>query len=229
MGLYELVLQGEYQGQATVNRFTYLSSGTPAAVSGSFGLISSLGFIKDLANGLWPVNTLFEKIRACAVGQVRFVSVAARRLYSQTDFYETPFPNGTVGTLADTASPPTVALGFRTNRTRLDVARGTKRFVGMPTVWQGEGGHLTAQALIAAQTLADYMTAVATYNDEGNTLTYSPVVLGREEYTVQASGKKAYRYYADEATQLQHTAESVIWEAYNTTRTQNSRQYGKGS
>ena len=58
---------------------------------------------------------------------------------------------------------------------------------------------------------------------------YTPYVFGREKYVVEESGKDAYRYYEDEATQLEHIALITAFTIKPTTRTQTTRQYGRGS
>jgi hypothetical protein len=45
MPLYEVVLEQRYYNQQVVNRWNYVGSGTPASVTGSFALLSALGFI----------------------------------------------------------------------------------------------------------------------------------------------------------------------------------------
>jgi hypothetical protein len=77
--------------------------------------------------------------------------------------------------------------------------------------------------------VAGAMNAVLTYIDEGNTLTFTPIVAAKEKYQSNTNPVRfAYRYYASEALQLQHIMSSIIWSAYDTVRTQVSRQYGRG-
>jgi hypothetical protein len=79
----------------------------------------------------------------------------------------------------------------------------------------------------AMELLASVMGDTLTYDDEGNTLTYTPCVVQKEKYTTP-SGKDAYRYYATESAQAPHLAVGVAWEVYDTERSQVSRQYGHG-
>lgn len=47
MPIMEVVLTQNYYGQEIINRFNYRASGTPAAVTYSFALVSALGAIYD--------------------------------------------------------------------------------------------------------------------------------------------------------------------------------------
>ena len=76
--------------------------------------------------------------------------------------------------------------------------------------------------------LATAMGATLNYTDEGNALSFAPAIISKEKYTTP-SGKEAYKYYASEVLQAAHTATGILWEIYGETRTQGSRQYGRGS
>lgn len=222
MAIYELVLRQDYYGQQTVNRWNYILTGTPAAVTGAFALIDAVGAIE------LETDRLIGLIQALQNTAVNFVDIEARNIFSATDFYTRPFAvdvNGLFATGQTTS--PVNAFGFRTNRVRTDVRRGTKRFVGMTDTQEEAGGVMNAGIQTQMQGIADKMSDAITYDDEGNTLTFTPCVCGKEEYTTP-SGRKAYRYYGTEAEQLAHTASGVLWEAYTTVRTQTSRQYGRG-
>lgn len=222
MAVYELVLRQQYYGQEIINRWNYISTGTPAAVTGSFALVSAIGAI-SLAAG-----SMIGLIRAIQNAEVNFVDVEARNVYSATDFYTRPFAVDTNGGFVggQTVSP-VYAFGFRTNRVRADVRRGTKRFVGMTDTQEEAGGVMNAGIQTQMQGIADIMSDVLSYDDEGNTISFAPAVCGKEAYTTP-SGRTAYRYYGSEATQLANTATGVLWEVYTTVRTQTSRQYGRG-
>ena len=224
MAIYEVTLMQEFRGVQTINRFNYILSGVPAAVTGSYALIEALGYANSSTQT--PL-TVLGHLQACQHEEVEFVNIVAKNLYSVTDFYETPFLPGTVGTIGSVdALPPFVSFGFKTNRVRSDVARGTKRFIGLNETWVN-GGTLVESALTALNTLSGAMSATLTYNDEGNTLTYTPAVCGKELYTTPKN-TQAYRYYATEVEQLEHTASGVLWQAYTTARSQTSRQFGRG-
>lgn len=225
MPLMEVVLRGELNGQQHVNRFNYIGAGTPAAVSMSFALTSAMGFIK--VGAAFPAGTIF----AWMVGQLStaltFSEVEVRNVYSVTDFYLTPFASGTAGTYAGEATSPTLAYGFRTNRVRTDIRRGTRRFGGVVEATIGAGGVLAGGIGTSLDLVADLMSDVLTYTDEGNTLTFTPCVVKREGYETP-SGGWAYRYMEDETEQLANVATSIIWAPYPNVRTQVSRQYGRG-
>lgn len=234
MAIYEVVLQQTYAAQQCINRFNYVSSGVPAAVTGSFALAQSLGSIWDgaLVPPAYPPTKLMRKIAGMQSTSVTFDLLSVKNLYSVTDFYESPFIQALAGAQSGTDNvTPALAYGFRTNRVRTDIRRATKRFTGVIEANMQTGGNilpafLTAQmAVVAAE-----MSLVQNYNDSGNTITFSPAVCGKESYpsNPQHPERMAYRYYATEALQLQHTALGVIWDPYSTIRTQVSRQYGRG-
>lgn len=226
--LYEVVVYQTYFQQQIVNRWNYVSSGVPASVSGSFGLTSALGFISD--NGLFPANSLFAAIRAMQVPALAYASVTVRAAadYDVEDFYERPFITGTNGTGGGEGASPAIAYGFRTNRVRLDIDRATKRIAGVTEDWMVSGGLILESARPALDLTAQRMSEVLTYNDEGNTITYSPCVVQKQR-VVLPNGNVIYRYYPTLSEQLDHIATGIIWQRYDQVRTQRSRQYGTGS
>lgn len=227
MALFEVVLRARYFGQNTINRFNYVSSGTPAIVSGSFGLLSAMGFIPSVPDQIFPSGTLFEALRANVTSEVSFVEIECRDVYSATDFYLAPFVQPVLGALPGGGLSPAAALGFRTSRVRTDIDRGTKRFVGVYGAYVGAGGVLGPFYQTGINLLAQRLGETLEYNDEGNTLTYNPAVVGKEQYQTP-SGRKAYRYYPTLAQQMQRVASGFLWQPYENTRTQRSRQYGQG-
>lgn len=230
MPLFEVTLQTLYYNQVCINRFNYQGTGTPAAVSMSFGLASALGFIQGSGTTDFPVGTMAEAIRNTVSDEVDFVQIQVRNIYSPIDFYDTPFNGGTKGNdTGANAVSPAFAYGFRSNRTRLDIGRAYKRFVGVTEGNMIDGGVILPDMLTFMGTVAERLGATYTYDDEGNTLTYSPIVVSKEKYVVPSSGKTAYRYYATEAEQAEHIATGIQWTPYDTIRTQVSRQYGRGS
>lgn len=226
--LYELTMFGTFFNQAVVNRFNYLSQGEPASVLGSFGLMKAFGAIPD--NLIYPAGSLFVTLMGGLSSQLKITSVVARAaaLYAPTDFYERPFPTPYVGGNSGQALSPAMAYGFRTSRIRLDIDRGTKRFAGVTETESDAGGVLSAATMAFLTSVATKMSAPLTYNDEGNTVTYTPCVVGKEKYTTP-KGQKAYRYYPTLAEQLDHIATGILWQPYDTVRTQTSRQYGRGN
>lgn len=228
MPLMELTLVQDYQGQEIVNRWNYLAAGTPAAVSFSFALTSAIGAIES--GGVYPADTLMTDLAACQNGGVSFIETSVKDVYSVTDFFTSPFIVALDGTDATAGQPqsPTMAYGYRTNRTRLDIRRGTKRFVGVGET-RTESGGIISQGFLDSQItdLATTMGSVLQYDDSGNILSFTPVIVGKEKYTTP-SGRDAYRYYGTEAEQLTHLMQSIVWQPYTQVRTQTSRQYGRG-
>lgn len=222
MPIYEVTLTSQFVNQSCINRWNYVSGGIPAAVQGSFGLA--------FAFGLAPVTTaasVFRSIRALTAAAVTFTGFIVKNLYDPEDFYSTPFGSVVVGDVGGETLGPFNAYGFRTNQVTTAISRGTKRFVGVAEAAQNGGVVASATVTAQLQPLATIMGDALIYDDEGNTVTYSPAILGREEY-VTPSGKTAYRKYDTEAEQLEHIAIGIAWEPYNTVRSQNSRQYGRG-
>jgi len=234
MAILEVVLTGTYFNQQTISRWNYVSSGTPAAVSLSFALAAAFGAVYDevaVPPG-YPADTPLGLISSNTGDGWDWQQLTVLNPYSATDFYQTPFVPAYGGTRAGEQMSPAVAFGFRTNQVRRDVARGTKRFPGVPEAAVGTGGVIDAGWISTLEDIAAKMTEVLTYDDEGNTLSFAPAVCGKEEYDPNpppATGNhRAYRYYPTEAAQLAHTAVSVTWQAYAQVRTQTSRQYGHG-
>lgn len=225
--LYELTMFGTFYNQQIINRFNYVSTGSPAAVLGSFALMSAFGAIPNGA--VYPANAPFAKIMQylSSAFSVNTITARAASDYDPVDFYERPFPTPYVGLAGGDAMSPAVAYGYRTNRVRLDIDRGTKRFVGVPETAVLSGGVIGAAFFAELVQTAAAMSAVLTYDDEGNTLTFSPCVVSKDEY-VTPRGKRAYRYYPTLAEQLEHVALGIQWQPYATVRTQTSRQYGRG-
>lgn len=230
MALFEVVLSQSYFNQQTINRFTYQGSGTPAAVTMSFALASALGAIPSA--GIYPADHLITRLAGIQSNGAIFGNLSSRNLYSVTDFYDTPFVPELTGGVSGEGMSPAVAFGFRTNRVRTDVGRGMKRFVGVPESGAGTGGAVDVDSTGYVNLVAA-MNEVLTYDDEGNTLTFTPIVCGKEKYEVEVdgvpTGRFAYRYYDTEAHQLEHTAVGVVWSMYDHVRTQVSRQYGHGN
>lgn len=232
MPIMEVILQQTYVGQECINRWNYLASGTPAAVTLSFALTSALGAVFDTiaVPPAYPPDGLMRLIAAAQVPQVVFDFISVRDLYSNTDFYETPFLQPLAGSATGDGMSPALAVGFRTNRTRADIRRGSKRFTGVSENHSGPGGVLAGAGVTTANAIAAKMSEILTYDDEGNTLSFAPIVMGRLKYFPNPADetKPAYRKYPTPEQQLEHIATSIIYDPYPTIRTQTSRQYGRG-
>jgi len=226
MAIMEVVLRSVMLGQQCINRFNYVSSGDAGSVSKSFALVDAMGFVPS--GGEPPADTIMDQLKAMTDAAVTFLEVQARDVYSVTDFYTLPFPSAYNGEKTGDSSAPFVAFGFKTNRVRSDIGRGSKRFVGIPEDYLGDGGVLNVDGNAAGVALAGLLSEVLLYPDVGDTISFSPAVVKKEAYTTP-SGRTAYRYRATEAAQLAQTAYPVEWEAYTNARSQVSRQIGRGS
>lgn len=233
MPLYEVVLNSNLAGQNCVTRWNYLGAGEPAGISMPLALLSAMGFIPSgpVGSEVFPSGTIFAAIRAMTSANVTFNQITALDVYDLGVFYQTPFPSGTVGLTVIQSAPPFDAMGFRTNHTTRAVRRGTKRFAGIPQNAIGFGGQIDEDHLALMETTATAMSQVLTYDDEGNTLTFNPVIVSKEEYTPdpEKPERKAYRYYPSLTVQLSHLANGILWEKYDTVRSQVSRQIGRGA
>lgn len=234
MTLFEVTLSATFANQQIINRWNYIGGGTPAAVTPSFGLASAFGAVYDEVHvpPQYPTDSILAQISALVSDQVSFQQLTVINLYDPTDFYQTPFVPAYNGTQNVDSLSPAVAYGFRTNQVRRDVARATKRFAGVTENRVTNQGQIVSAQYADFDLLATRMTDVLEYDDEGNTLTYTPAVCGKLKYSPPSppakAGAVAYKYYATLAEQIAHTASGVTWEAYRTTRTQTSRQYGHG-
>lgn len=228
MAIMELTVNQEYQNQLVVNRYHFISGGTPAAVTLSFALISASGYLAgQIITGNFPTPSIARQIQDVTSTALKYVSAYARDLYSDTDFYETPYPVGVNGLYAGTPASPALAYALTSNRVRSDIRRGQKRLSGVSENAMSTGGVLESAFVTSLSYVASEMSAVLSYDDEGNTITFTPAVLSFEEYETD-SGRKAYRKRATAALQLEHAAVGVLWQAKDTVRTQTSRQYGRG-
>lgn len=228
MTLYELVLEQRYYNQQVINRFNYWGTGTPAAVTGSFALLSAFGALAVITNLV--DTTPAGAIQLMQSPFVDFVQCTARAVYIDEDFYGNPFVADTQGLNPDSTNSmsPVSAFGFRSNRVKQSIGRGYKRFVGVTEGSVDAGGEMSSSAITAMNLVVAQLGATLTYDDEGNTLSFAPCIAQKEKYTTD-SGKEAYKYYASEALQTPHLAIGINWEPYSQMRTQNTRQYGRGS
>lgn len=231
MAILEATLLQTYAEQECVNRFYYLSGGTPAAATLSFLLTRGMGAVASA--GVYPATGLMGRIAAIQSVAVSFVSLTVRDIYSDTDFYSLPFVEPLNGLLGTDGLSPVAAIGFRTNRVRRDVRRATKRFVGVVESITESTGILSGTFVAGAgAALATALGAIISVDDEGNTVTFSPVVLGKQRYNPDTQlpdpNGRAYRPYPTEAQQLAEIAQGIIWDIYPDVRSQTSRQRGRG-
>lgn len=230
MTLYEIVLDSSFANQSCINRWNYVGSGSSGSISGSQALMGAMGFLPLGDPPVYPQDTVFDKIRLLVTTSVAFTQIIAKNIYDPTDFWTASFEPDTHGSRNITAQAPFAAFGLRTNRTRSDIARGTKRFVGVPTTSTNGAGILTIDDLALVDDLASAMTANLTWDANDANITFSPAIVQKEKYAVPNSNpvRHAYRYYSTLSEQMQHVMQGFAWEPYTQVRSQTSRQYGKG-
>jgi len=228
MPLYEVVVEQRYNQQQCINRFNYLGTGTPSAVTPSFGLLSIMGFLA--ASTTFVTTTVAGKMQLLQNPQVTFIQATARAVYIDDDFYGNGFLSGTIGVNPAGGNPlfGQAAFAFRSNRVKQSIGRGYKRFAGVSESMINDYSVFTSTEQLNMEALAEVMGDTLTYDDEGNSLTYVPCIVQKEKYTTP-SGKTAYKYYATEVAQAAHIAQGIDWEIYQAMGTQNSRKVGRGS
>jgi len=232
MAIMEITLQSSYAGQTMVNRLNYLSSGTPAAVSLSFALAAAFGALYDsiAIPPAYPAGTPMAALSAILSNATLFQNIVSKDVYSTTDFFDTAFVPAYGGARGGQPSSPVLAWGFRTNIIDTSVGRGQKRFGGVSEDDVENGGVPSGDHIPRLDALAAALSDILEYDDEGSTLSFTPIVCAKEKYPVPGSSpvRFAYRYYGTEAEQLDHTAVGVAWSRLPQVRSQVSRQYGRG-
>jgi hypothetical protein len=230
MSLYEITLEQSYFGQQVINRWNYQSSEIPDATSGAFKALVGMGFTPDTDIEAFGPETIAGQLQELQSSSIIFVQAIAKNLYSTTDFFTYAFPPGTNGTSASSVGEsPTVAMGFTSDRTRSDIRRAQKRFAGVPEAAVAAGGVFESAYVALMQGLGDTMADLNLAPAGVGVITYTPYVFGREKYHPPGKTTWAYKYYDTEAEQLEHIAVITAWNAKPQTRTQTSRQYGRGS
>jgi len=214
-----------YMGQRCLNVFNLVTLDTPAVVTGSFAAASAMGFVPDGAG--FPANLFFDQIADSMSNNVTFNQIRVKNPYDVTDFYSQPFASDVTGHTSGESQSPVSAFSVFSNQTRLDIAAGQKRFVGVPESSTGNGGVLTSGALAAWQDVAELMSQPMDYDDEGNTISFRIVVAQKEEYTAP-SGKPAYKYFDTLVEQMDHVATGLLWTPRAYVSSQTTRQYGRG-
>jgi hypothetical protein len=227
--LMEVTVQTRYFGQNCINRWNYYSDGSPGSLSRAVLLANGMGFIRQGDPPAYPSGTVLSAWRNLVPPQVDFVGFNILSVHDEFDLFSQAFVTGTTGLQENAGDPlpPFAAWGFRSSRTRQDIRRGYKRFVGVGEAQQDNGGNINSTYESYQNDLALAMSVPLTVSEGDVSVVFQPVIVQREEYTTP-SGRKARRYYEDEAEQLEHTMFFITWEAYDQVRSQTSRQYGRG-
>lgn len=221
MEFYEVVLRGSIAAQDTINRWSYVTDG-----SGTATALELLGLFGGIPTGSplrFPASTVMGTLQAALNSQAAWQEIQVTNLYSDTDFYVAPLSPAQVGSIIADCSPPFVSYGFFSSRVRRDIHRSFKRFAGVGQDAYDSNGLISGGVLAELTVIAEAMSVQLT----GDTATYKPATLGFERYDAP-SGKPAYKPYATSAAQAAHVASPITWTAYETVRSQTSRQYGHG-
>jgi len=225
--LYEVTLVGRFGGAVEiVNRWNYRGDVNNVAGGDAAALVSAMGF--EPVAGAFPAGTIGFALQPLISSEVVWNQCLCRNVYDPTDFIDLPFNPTVAGLGSGEVLSPINAFGLRSNRTRLDIGRGYKRFAGVPESSSATKGDIAAGALTALNSLAALHGDILTYTDGALTDSFTPVVVKKLKYTTP-SGRTAYKYYLTEAEQLTKLAVGVVWESYTNVRSQVSRQYGRGA
>lgn len=223
--LYEVILRQAYFARAVLNRWHYNSSGTPATVTGSFALTSAFGGIPAPVTLEFPVGSIMARLANIQVAALSYVELQVQALYDVTDFYSVPYSPAQVALQTGTPMSPFAAYPLQSNRVRTDVRRGNKRFCGVSESFVGDAGVITGDLVTNLTGLADEMSEILEYDDEGNTLSFNPCVLSLEKHDPDEDHEDFwYALYPTLAEQLDHAALGVNWTPKAFITTQNSRK-----
>lgn len=225
MAIFEVLLRQSYLGRSVINRWNYVGSGTPATVSESFGLTVAFGGIPDPITSEFPEASIMFDLAQIQHTELKYVELQVKNLYDVTDFYTAVYAPSQAGIQGGTAMSPFNAYPLQSSRVRTDVRRGSKRFCGVSEQYAETGGAIESSMIDLLDDLAEAMSAPLVYDDEGNTLTYTPAILSLEKHAPDVDHEDDwYSLYATEAEQLEHTAQGIAWVTVPNITTQNSRK-----
>lgn len=232
--LLEVTLNYEYANQQCVNRWNYEATGTPSTGTLSFALNEALGF--HPVAGAAPSGSLLRAIVDVLHTTAFFSQAICLNPYDPTDFDAAPFVPQVPGLDGSgQGMTPVAALGFRSNQTRRDVRRGTKRFAGLSEGIESMHGGVDTSYNTQINLIASLMGATLTTGSGGGLVTFIPCIVKKEKYAVPGSSpvRYAYRYQrpldaTGKAEQLLRCATGITWQPYAFLRSQTSRQYGRG-
>lgn len=227
MEFYEITLEQSYFSQQVVNRWNYTSDAPPSGAIGALIALVGMGFMPYEEIDAFGATTVAGILQSLQSQEAFFVQAICKNLFNPLDYYTYAFPPDTHGLSGGgDGMSPTAAFAYTTDRTRSDMRRGQKRFVGIEEGNVAAGGVLTSTETF--QTLGDAMADLNIVPVGLGTMTFTPHVFGRVEYETP-SGKVGYKYYPDATEQAEHIMRINQWTLKPQVRTQASRQYGRGS
>lgn len=231
--MYEVTIEGRYLNQMIINRLGFVSSNDIAATATAFSLARALGIQAAVATGPLTSSVLHRYLQA-QTNLYQATQLMVRNLFGPTDFW-TASLSGTVWAGEAAAGVdgimPFVAAKLRTNRVNQDIRRGTLALTALGEENYGADGVIAAGYLTVLNNLAIALNAPPTWTSGSDSTQFFPAVFQKQEYVVpnRTDGRTAWKYYADPAVQLEHTAFPVTWEPVGTLTSQVSRRIGKGA
>lgn len=226
--IVEVTFEYTYAAQVCINRWTYLGQIASEENTREFSgaLLAGLGYSGSNA----PLaGSMFATILYGLSQGVAGVSLTAFDPWEPTDYVSVPLEEWSGAQITEGLSP-VLGFGFKSDRTRRDVRRSTKRFAGLTEGFVGGNGAINAAGMAQASAIGAKMALQIAASRFGTDYTFFPITVSKERYPVPNTMpvRYAYRYYKPRETQLEHYAAIGDWGAYSTSRSQVSRQYGSG-
>jgi hypothetical protein len=229
MPMYRVTLEGNYSGQQTINTFDMLSGDVPSGENGALLVLAGMGLAPYTGIDIFDDGTFAAALSLAQTVEAFYVQAVCKNLYSNTDFYTFAFPAGTHGQRTGQGMSPVLAAGFTSDRTRLDIRRGQKRFVGVSESDSDAAGYLNSGGLTIWEDVGDAMDNVTVVPVGVGSFTFTPYVFSKERVVDPDTGKVTYEEWETEAEALDHIAKINVWTLKPTVRSQVSRQFGRGS
>lgn len=227
--LMELVIQGQTTTGMFINKYNLFNTSLGAGATAALNVIEACGY--DSGAPTTPVaNSIFARYLGLTFPLFEFTQFYCRDVYDVNDFAQVNVSGvGWQGSRpTSTMEYPAFVGKIKSTRTRQDIKAGFKALPPM-----GEVDLISPTGVLAASYITAVSTFVATLADGVSPFVglgqyfFGWTIVGKEEYTTP-SGKKAYRYYEDPATQYEHLAQPVTWTPIERVTTQNTRKFGRG-
>lgn len=223
--LFEVILRQRYDGKNVINRWHYSGAGTPAAVQMSYALTYAFGGIVTPITNAFRADTVMLALYGVQHSTLQYLELQVQAMYDVADFFVVPFPPTQAGSLGGTPMSSFAAYALQSNRLRTDIHRGNKRLAGVSETYVGTNGVIESAMATALEGVAERMSAILEYDDEGNTLSFTPVVLGFEKHDPDEDHEDYwYSKWPTNAAQLSHAAVGVTWSSKAFMTTQNTRK-----